>query len=194
MPRKDHIKEYLEKIRKYYYKNWLIPNFQVLADLLGLKSKGSIHKIFNKLIEMWYIIKEWKKTFPTEKFLSVPMFESVKAWKPTDADDNNKIDMNIHRYLIWNPENTVMIKVNWDSMQDAGILDWDIVVVNNKNKKPLEWEIVVAIVDNEFTLKYYMKDISWKPYLRAANKNYNDIKPQNQLEIFGTVMWSFRKY
>lgn len=194
MPRKDHIKEYLEKIRKYYYKNWLIPNFQVLADLLGLKSKWSIHKIFNKLIDMGYIIKEWKKTFPTEKFLSVPMFESVKAWKPTDADDQSKIDINIHRYLIWNPENTVMIKVNWDSMQDAGILDGDVVVVNNKNKKPLEWEIVVAIVDNEFTLKYYMKDKTGKPYLKAANKNYKDIMPQNQLEIFGTVMWSFRRY
>ncbi|MFZ5341559.1 MAG: LexA family protein [Patescibacteria group bacterium] len=47
---------------------------------------------------------------------------------------------------------------------------------------------MVAIVDNEYTLKYLMKDKSGKYYLKAANSKYKDIYPENELEVFGVVV------
>ena len=53
--------------------------------------------------------------------------------------------------------------------------------------------IVVAIVDNEFTLKYLAQD-KRGVYLKAGNPAYAPIRPQGRLEIFGLVTGSFRKY
>lgn len=193
MPRLSRLEEYLDKLKKYYHKKWGIPNFETLTKLFWVSSKGSIHKIFNKFIDMWLLEKKWKKINPTKKFLWLPIFESVRAWNPTDQTDENADVLDIHSHLIDNPLDTVLIKVKWDSMINAGIVEWDIVIVD-KTRKWREWEIVVAIVDNQYTLKYLLKDKDNKYFLKAGNPNYSDIYARNELEIFGVVKWSFRKY
>ena len=77
-------------------------------------------------------------------------------------------------------------------MVDAGILPNDIIIVE-KWAKHLEWQIVVAVVDGDYTVKYLAKNMQWY-YLKAANSAYPDIIPQDKLEIFGVVVGSFRTY
>lgn len=121
----------------------------------------------------------------------VPCYESIQAWFPSPATDNLKQDMKLDEYLINIPNNTIFIKVAWESMIDAGIHEWDWVVVE-KGSKAEEWDIVVAVVDTEYTLKYYFEEAG-KPYLVPANKKYKNIYPKESLEIFGVVVWVFRK-
>lgn len=193
MPKPDKTLEYLEKLKQYFYKHGILPNFDTVKDLLALKSKGSVTKFFNKLLEKGLLTKDWNKYFPTEKFLSIPMFESVKAWFPSPASDDMRYDLNIHNFLVKNPNSTILLRVKGDSMIWEWIWEWDIVVVD-KSLKYKVWDIVIAIVDWEFTMKFLMKDAWWKAYLKAANNNYDDIYPREQLEIFWVVVWAFRKY
>lgn len=121
----------------------------------------------------------------------IPFYESIQAWFPSPAMDQLKQDMRLDEYLINTPNQTIFIKVAWDSMIDAGIHPWDGVVVE-KGSKVEEWDIVVAVVDTEYTLKYYFKEAG-KPYLAPANKKYENIYPSESLEIFGVVVGVFRK-
>ena len=87
-------------------------------------------------------------------------------------------------------------------MIDAGIHADDIVVVE-KRTNANAGGIVVAIVDNEYTLKRLDRERGRVACLRAdthrqmlkpENKAYPVIRPKGELEIFGVVVGQFRKY
>ena len=77
-------------------------------------------------------------------------------------------------------------------MIDAAIHDGDIAVVEKRNFANVG-DIVVAIVDNNFTLKTLDKE-GGKFVLRPANAAYPVIYPQGSLEIFGVLIGLIRKY
>ena len=77
-------------------------------------------------------------------------------------------------------------------MSDAGILDGDTVVVEKRTVANVG-DIVVAIVDNEFTLKRLAREKDHM-VLRPENKAYPVIRPRGDWEIFGVVVGQFRRY
>ncbi|MDO8412354.1 MAG: S24 family peptidase, partial [Gallionellaceae bacterium] len=90
------------------------------------------------------------------------------------------------------PSSTVLVTVKGDSMIDAGIMPGDTVVVE-KHSHARAGEMVIAIVDNEFTLKTLGNE-KGKFVLLPANPAYPVIRPKGDLEIFGVVVGQFRKY
>ena len=77
-------------------------------------------------------------------------------------------------------------------MIDAGIFEGDIAVVE-KRVAAQAGDIVVAIVDNEFTIKTLALERG-KYVLHPANPAYPVIRPRSQLELFGVVVGIIRKY
>jgi repressor LexA len=100
--------------------------------------------------------------------------------------------LTIDEHLITNPSKTVLIKVKGDSMIDAGIHPGDTVVVE-KRCSPNTGDIVVAIINNEFTLKRFGRE-KGRVVLRPENKAYPVIRPKGDAEIFGVVVGMFRTY
>ena len=76
-------------------------------------------------------------------------------------------------------------------MIDAGIFEGDIAVVE-KRVAAQAGDIVVAIVDNEFTIKTLALERG--KYAAPANPAYPVIRPRSQLELFGVVVGIIRKY
>ena len=76
-------------------------------------------------------------------------------------------------------------------MVDAGIFEGDLVVVE-KRAAAQKGDIVVAIVDNQFTLKRLDLE-NGRFVLRPENKAYPTIRPEGQLEIFGVMVGLVRK-
>ena len=81
--------------------------------------------------------------------------------------------------------------VSGDSMTDIGIFDGDYVAIKKANDAKIG-DVVLAVVDNEFTLKTYKKDEKG-PYLKPENKEYPIIRPKNSLSIFGVALGIMRK-
>jgi repressor LexA len=77
-------------------------------------------------------------------------------------------------------------------MQDAGLMEGDHLVVD-RSAPARVGDIVVAIVDNQFTVKYLAQDARGF-YLKPGNLAYPVIRPEGQLEIYGVVSGSFRRY
>ena len=83
------------------------------------------------------------------------------------------------------------LEVKGDSMIEAGIHEGDLLVVEQQPNANVG-EIVVAIVDNEFTVKYLDREKDGF-VLKPANKAYPVIRPRGRLEIFGVMAGLVRR-
>ena len=87
----------------------------------------------------------------------------------------------------------MLLRVRGDSMKDAGLLEGDLVLVL-KGAPAKAGDIVVAIVDNQFTVKYLAQDKRGGFFLRPGNVAYEPIRAKSDLELYGRVVGALRKY
>ena len=100
--------------------------------------------------------------------------------------------MNFDEYLTPNKESSYILKVKGDSMIDAGIQPGDMVIVERRaTYKP--GAIVIASVDNEYTMKYLRKK-DGKFFLEPANAKYKPIYPGEAFRVDAVVTAVVRKY
>lgn len=133
-----------------------------------------------------------RRLAPTRRFFERPLADApVRAGLPNPIDDAPADALTIDDYLIANPSRTVLVRVKGDSMQEAGILDGDLAVVEKRNTAR-RGEIVIAIVDNQFTLKRLDMERG-RFVLCPENKAYPVIRPEGTLEIFGVMVGLVRK-
>jgi len=131
-------------------------------------------------------------------FMQIPLAsEKVAAGFPSPAQDyiDNTLDMNEH--LIKNEAATFVVKVASLSMRDAGIEIDDELLVDRSLEAKHE-DIVIALIDNEFTVKRLMFEGD-KCWLKAENPDYSDIhlKDGQEMVIWGVVTFvikPFRKH
>jgi SOS regulatory protein LexA len=187
----DH--RYLQRLQDFYASHRVLPSYATMGELLGLRSKSSVAALVARLKLAGFIESAPDKRLkPTARFFERPLAESVRAGIPHPAGDSSPDALTIDEYLIERPSRTVLIAVKGDSMIDAGIQEGDLVVVERKQSADIG-EIVVAIVDNDFTLKYLERDKAGF-LLKPANPAYASIRPTGSLEIYGVVVGLVRKY
>jgi len=120
--------------------------------------------------------------------LNLPYFQNgVSAGFPSPAEDHidSKIDLN--QLLIEHPSATYYVRVNGDSMLDAGILNGDLLIVD-RSLEVINNSIVVAYIDGDFTVKRIRKNKN-KLFLQAENNKYQPIEITEEMdfELFGVV-------
>jgi repressor LexA len=186
--------EYLGKLQDYYADWKSIPSYAALCDVFGIASKSWVKAILDRLEKAGFVERTpdgmW---IPSRQFFARPFAESaVQAGMPVAVSETQGDYFVIDEMLIDKPSTTTMIPVKGDSMIDAGIREGDIAVVEKRNLANIG-DIVVAIVDNEFTLKTLDKERG-QYVLRPANPAYPVIRPQGTLEIYGVLVGLIRKY
>ena len=86
------------------------------------------------------------------------------------------------------PEADYVLKVQGDSMVDAGIQHGDWVVMTTR-REPRVNNIVAALVDGATTLKTYLLDERQRPFLRSENRFYPpSIIPREEMQIQGVML------
>ena len=122
----------------------------------------------------------------------VPLVGKVAAGFPLEAIENVEDEIGIDPDMF--PEEEIFaLRVNGDSMHHEGIHDGDIAIVK-KQAEAADGNMVVAMIDNEATLKFYHmygRDI----VLRAANPDYPDIivRRKSEFSILGLVVGIVRR-
>ena len=122
--------------------------------------------------------------------LKLPLVSaSVEAGFPSPADDHMERGIDLNEELIRNPAATFLIRVQGESMRDAGIHSGDTLIVD-RSVTPYDRQIVVAMIDGEFTVKRFRKR-NGKIFLEAANSSFAPIEvDENQeLTIWGSVTY-----
>jgi repressor LexA len=186
-------RSYLAALQDYYARHRALPSYASIGSLLGLRSKSSVAALVARL-KLAGLLESTpdRRLAPTRRFFERPVADaSVPAGLPSAIDDAAGDALTIDDYLIERPSQTVLVRVKGDSMVDAGIFDGDLAVVEKRNSAR-RGEIVVAIVDNQFTLKRL--DLERGRFvLRPENKAYPVIRPEGSLEIFGVMVGLVRK-
>ncbi|MPW44650.1 DNA polymerase V [Acinetobacter guerrae] len=122
--------------------------------------------------------------------------ESIAAGFPSPAQDDIEQTLDLNQYLVKNPLSTFMLKVSSLSMRDAGIEIGDKIIID-KGLEAIHGDIVVALLNNEFTVKRYMCN-NKNPYdfwLKAENPEFPDIYPHenDNLKVWGVVTCILKK-
>ena len=186
--------EYLAKLQDYYADWKSIPSYAALCGVLGIASKSWVKAVLDRLCKAGFLERTPNGIWiPTRQFFARPLAEStVQAGMPVSVSATQGEFLVIDDLLIDTPSLTTMITVKGDSMIEAAIHDGDMAVVERRKTANIG-DIVVAIVDNDFTLKILDKE-GGKHVLRPANPAYPVIYPQGSLEIYGVLVGLIRKY
>jgi SOS regulatory protein LexA len=185
--------QYLTRLRDYYARHQVLPSYARIGKLVGLSSKASVAEMVSRLkAEGFLQSTPDRRLKPGRRFFERSVAESVQAGLPDTAADTTPDPLSIDEHLVPNPSKTVLIRVKGDSMVDAGILQDDVVIVEKRATANVG-DIVVATLDNEFTLKRLARE-KGHFVLRPDNKAYPVTRFKGPFEIFGVVVGLFRKY
>lgn len=187
--------DYLDRLRDYYVEARRIPSHQRIAALMGFASKTAAKKLLARLESAGFLERtpDDDAWMPAVRFFERPLADvAVRAGAPDMIDGMGGEPFLVDQYLVRQPSRTVMVPVKGDSMIDAGIHDGDVVVVE-RSKAARAGDFVIAIVDNEFTLKELGLERGHF-ILKPHNPAYPIIRPQGELEIYGVVTGLVRRY
>jgi len=119
--------------------------------------------------------------------------EGVSAGFPSPADDFKELRISIDQEVVRNEEATFYARVSGVSMQEAGLDDGDLLVID-RSLEPQNDKIAVCFIDGSFTVKRLKVDVDCV-YLMSENKNYKPIKVSegDELLIWGIVTYVVKK-
>lgn len=118
----------------------------------------------------------------------------ISAGFPSPATDYVEEGLDLNDYLVRNKPATFMFTVKGDSMKGASIEEGDKVVVD-RAQHPKHGDIVVAVVDGEYTIKRLFKHMG-RVELRPENSDYPSIvfHDGSELMVWGVVVGVVRRY
>ena len=204
-------KAILKFIEKQINANGYPPSVREIGKAVDLKSTATVHGYIASLEQKGYIKKESQKgrtlkllkggaiegqtsTFDKEVYTSkemvdVPVIGKITAGEPILAVENVTDTFPIPLDFVGTGE-SFMLTVRGESMIEAGILDGDYILVR-KQKTATNGEIVVALIEDEATVKTFYKE---KDHIRLQpeNSTMDPIIVPN-CEILGKVIGVFRK-
>jgi len=187
--------DYLGRLRDYYQDARRIPSQQRVCELMGFASKTAARKLLQRLEAAGFLERtpDDDAWMPAQRFFERPLAgTAVRAGAPDMIEAVAGEPFLVDDYLIRQPSRTVMVPVKGDSMIDAGIRDGDLAVVE-RGRPAAKGDFVIAIVDNEFTLKELGMERG-RFILKPHNPAYPVIRPKGELEIFAVMVGLVRRY
>lgn len=192
--------EILEYIKQSILKKGYPPAVREICEAVHLKSTSSVHSHLETLEENGYIRRDPTKPRTIEildeqfnltrrEMVNVPLVGSVAAGQPLLAQENIESYFPIPASILPNQE-TFMLKVQGESMINAGIFNGDQIIVAQQDTAE-NGDIVVALLDDSATVKRYYKE---DEHIRLQPEN-DTMAPiiSTDVQIVGKVVGLFRK-
>lgn len=185
--------EKLSALRSFWRRNKRMPTHTEMCRIFGYNSKNASFRFVKKLIDEGYIEKDMTgRLTPCGNRFGTPLVGYVQAGFPSPAEEELIDTLSLDDYLIDKPDASFLLQVSGDSMIDAGIHEGDMVIIE-RGLKPKNGDVVLACVDNDWTLKTYRKTKDGVE-LVPANQKYPIIRPREELTLGGIVKAVIRKY
>lgn len=197
----DRQKQAYEFICDYLAEHQCTPKLREIAGHLGIRSRGTVHRYVQALELAGLIeiepdrargIRLVNEENARRRRYSLPLLGRIAAGLPIEAiPDQDEIDLS--EFFI--RPNRFVLKVAGDSMIEAGILDGDMVVVE-QTSTARDGDIVVALIDREeATLKTIRRNADKSISLVPANSSMKTMRyPADRVQIQGVVVGQMRSY
>ena len=176
------------------------PSVREIGEAVGLKSPSTVHMHLNKLEQIGAIRRESEKNRAIDVVGSsslrnapmtlVPLIGRVTAGQPVLATENI-VDTYPFPTDLVGQENVFMLKVDGESMIQAGIFDGDYLIVRDQDSAR-NGDIVVALVDGEeATVKRFFHEKD-RVRLQPENDRMDPIYTRD-VSVLGKVIGVYRK-
>jgi repressor LexA len=193
-------KEILDYIEQSIAENGYAPTLEEIGERFELRSMATVHKHLSNLETKGLIRRKWNHSRAIEvtddrrrpASITIPLLGRVAAGRPIEAiEGSDAID--VPQSLI-RKRDSYALRVAGDSMMDEGILDGDIIVVEDR-PDPHAGELVVALVEGEATVKRFHREKNGSVRLQPSNSAYKPILVSGgNLKIRGAVVGLIRRY
>ncbi|WP_320422032.1 LexA family protein [Roseateles agri] len=192
-PNKDA--SHLKVLREHLVQEKVLPSYAKLGALLGLRGKAGAYKVIQRLVSAGYLEHtSGGRLAPTDSFFALPMLDDTlhAGLVESTSWSGGVAAQALDRLLVEQPASTVLVPVRGDSMIEAGVLDGDTAVVE-RTENAEAGDFVAALVDGQYTVKE-LRFEHRRPVLVPHNKQYETIRPQQELQILGVVRGIVRRY
>jgi repressor LexA len=165
----------------------------VTAHLAALRNKGALRRIPRRARSLQVINPYAPRNRPRSPVVTIPIYGAITAGLPRDATQETEgcLLIDVNTLGIKPTARTFGLKVQGDSMVGKHIMDGDVVVIEH-GVQPRPGDVVAALIDGQVTLKTFFL-FRGKPHLRAENPKYQDLIPQEELQIQGVMVALIRK-
>ncbi len=199
--------EILDFIKRYLSEHGYPPTVRDIGGAVGLTSSSTVHAHLSNLEKAGAIRRDPTKPRALEiigdkvrraanrvgeavsQAAGLPLVGHVAAGEPILAEQNIEEYVEVPR-IGGGDDADFVLSVRGDSMEKAGILDGDFVVVRSQ-QTARNGEIVVALVENEATVKRFFRE-SDHVRLEPENDSYEPIRSA-EAEVIGSVVGVFRR-
>lgn len=194
----DRILAYIQSVIKA---RGYAPSVREIGEAVGLKSTSTVHGHLTRLEKKGLLHRDAMKPRAmglrnevaqediTSEVCNVPVIGRVAAGSPILAEENTEAVLPLPAELVGDGE-LFILRVRGESMINAGILNDDYIVVR-KQPEARNGEIVVALVDDEATVKRFYKE-NGHFRLQPENDNMEPIIVP-EVTILGKVVSLLRK-
>lgn len=182
------------------------PSVREIGEAVGLSSSSTVHAHLARLEELGYLRRDPTKPRAIEvlsggidnadlvgfhkDLVNIPVVGTVTAGAPIFAAENIQDYFPLPRDFT-RSDSVFMLRIKGDSMINAGIFDGDLVVVSNDSHSATNGDIVVALLEDEATVKTFYKEKN-AIRLQPENDKYDPIISDN-VQILGKVIGLVRK-
>lgn len=176
------------------------PSVREIAAALGLRSPSTVHQHLTALEQKGHIHRNGERMRAVEVVdktllrgrdaVMLPLVGRVSAGSPSLADGHVEEQVAVPRGILGDVTGCFLLRVSGDSMNGAGIMPDDVVVVR---RQPIArpGEIVVALLGEDATVKRFVLE-EGTPVLMPANPSYAPIR--REFQIIGQVIGLLRAY
>ena len=186
--------EILNYIEKNINNKGYPPTVREICKAVNLKSTSTVQYHLNKLVKLGYLQKgrHISRSIQSQTIKnknSIPILGEISAGQPLIAEDNY-----IGELPYFGKENNnelIALKINGDSMIDAGLFNEDLVVID-KSIMPSDGDIGAFLIHNSEATVKYIDTIKNKKYLIPANKEYENTVVNENIISIGKVISLFR--
>ena len=197
---KDKQKEIYEFLKYYTELKGYPPSVREICEAVSLKSTSTVHGHLKRLEKKGLVKRDPTKPRALEivefssnrkELIHVPILGKVTAGMPILATENVEDFFPLPIDYVKHDRELFILKVTGESMIDAGIQDGDLAIIE-QTKTALNGDIVVALIENEATIKRFFKE-----------KNYIRLQPENKTmdpilvddcSILGKLVGLYREY
>lgn len=193
-------REILDYIRQEIRERGYPPSVREIGEAIGLSSSSTVHGHLARLEEKGFLRRDPDKPRAIEvtgerqlrqqRFVSVPLIGRVTAGQPVLAVENIEETYSLPYDLI-HGESVFMLRVEGESMVNAGIHDGDLVLVRSQDSAT-NGEIVVALLDDEATVKRFYHE-GGQVRLQPENSAMEPIFTKD-VRVLGKVVGLFRQF
>jgi repressor LexA len=194
----------LDYLVDYLKKNTYQPSIREIGKRFGIKSTKTVSEYLQTLADKGYIEREASRSrgvkilgldLDRPEVISVPFYGKIAAGQPALSPDHVNSEFGIDPKLVGSPD-SFFLQVDGESMEQIGILDGDLVLVEPMDEGDLRnGDIIAARLAGKSTVKRYFRRDD-QVVLEPANSDFAPIlvREYDDFVVLGRVGGLFRRF